>query len=345
MTERVLVTGAGGYVGAEVVHRFLRSGFRVRAVVRTDPAEKRYDFLRGMPGAARLLEVVGGDLRNPGVWSLLIPGCRWICHSAAAVRLRAADPGEDIFRPTMDLTRSFCNALEQARGVEAVCHVSSMATVVTERPRPGYTFSEEDWNDESTVETNAYAAAKVASERMTMERIGGRRSPRLSVINPAFVLGPLRSAAHVSSSPALVRHICEDRFLGSPDLNFSIVDVRDVAEGAFRSLTRNKRGRYLLSGGNLWMPEMSEMVRTAFPSSGVCIRRVPAWVMYLAAPFHPYLSIRFLKNNLGRESALDTSRMNRVLGIRPQPVCKTVLDTVASLNVLGLLRSRSWRRQ
>ncbi|GIH93731.1 SDR family oxidoreductase [Planobispora siamensis] len=61
---RILVTGATGFVGRNVVGGLLRAGAEVRALTR-DPAAAR------LPGAA---EVVGGDLTEPGSLAPVLEG-------------------------------------------------------------------------------------------------------------------------------------------------------------------------------------------------------------------------------------------------------------------------------
>ena len=76
--ETVLVTGAGGYVGAALVPQLLRAGYRVRAL---DLFMFGDDVLSPVAGTPNL-EVVRGDLRDEDVVRTATAGCDAVVHLA-----------------------------------------------------------------------------------------------------------------------------------------------------------------------------------------------------------------------------------------------------------------------
>jgi nucleoside-diphosphate-sugar epimerase len=76
--ERILVTGGAGYVGAVLVPKLLRSGYRVRVLDLFLFGEHVLDEVRGHAG----LELVCGDLRNPDVVRQSVAGCDAAIHLA-----------------------------------------------------------------------------------------------------------------------------------------------------------------------------------------------------------------------------------------------------------------------
>jgi len=85
--KKVLITGAGGFIGSHLTERLVREGAQVRTFVRYNS--------RGDPGLLRLLdtetrskiEIIGGDLRDfPAVQSVL-DGYSYIFHLGALISI------------------------------------------------------------------------------------------------------------------------------------------------------------------------------------------------------------------------------------------------------------------
>jgi nucleoside-diphosphate-sugar epimerase len=76
--QRILVTGGAGYVGAVLVPKLLRRGYRVRVLDLLLFGEHVLDEVRGHAG----LEIVRGDLRNPDVVRQSVAGCDAAIHLA-----------------------------------------------------------------------------------------------------------------------------------------------------------------------------------------------------------------------------------------------------------------------
>ncbi|HET6375465.1 MAG TPA: NAD-dependent epimerase/dehydratase family protein, partial [Methylocella sp.] len=94
--DKVLVTGASGFVGSAVAHALVRSGYSVRALVR--PSSKRTN-LAGLD-----TEIAEGDMRDPESVSRAMKGARFLFHVAADYRLWARKP-EEILRNNREGTR------------------------------------------------------------------------------------------------------------------------------------------------------------------------------------------------------------------------------------------------
>ena len=83
---QVLVTGATGFVGANVAHLLVAEGYRVRILAR--PASG----LRALEGCR--VKVFRGDICEADSVTRALEGCTQVFHVAADYRLWAKDPGE-----------------------------------------------------------------------------------------------------------------------------------------------------------------------------------------------------------------------------------------------------------
>ena len=117
--DRVLVTGASGFLGSAVARALVARGLRVRTLVR--PTSPR-DNLEGLG-----CEIAAGDLTDRAALGAALKDMRHLFHVAADYRFWARDPSV-ILRVNVEGTR---NLMEEAlaAGVERIVYTSSVATI------------------------------------------------------------------------------------------------------------------------------------------------------------------------------------------------------------------------
>jgi dihydroflavonol-4-reductase len=91
--EKVLITGASGFVGSAVAHKLVEAGYSVRALVRERDA---YSTLVGLD-----IEFFKGDVRDREAVKRAVTGVRYVFHVAADYRLWTPNPKE-IFATNVD---------------------------------------------------------------------------------------------------------------------------------------------------------------------------------------------------------------------------------------------------
>jgi dTDP-glucose 4,6-dehydratase len=82
---KVLVTGAGGFIGSHLVESLLQSGHEVRALVRYNGRGSWGHLDRYQASSPDGLEVRLGDVSDAGFVRRVVTGCDAVCHLAALI--------------------------------------------------------------------------------------------------------------------------------------------------------------------------------------------------------------------------------------------------------------------
>jgi dihydroflavonol-4-reductase len=237
---RVLVTGATGFIGANVVRALLDRGADVRALVR---AGSRRTTLDGLP-----VELAEGDLRDAGAVRRAVRGCERVFHVAADYRLWSPHPAE-LWRTNVEGTRNVMEAC-LAEGVARVVHTSTVGTIgLSALPAP----CDEDTPAASWQRVGHYKGSKLEAERVALSY--AVRGLDVVVVNPSAPVGPW----DVKPTPTgrIVVDFARGRLPAYVDTGLNLVHVRDVAAGHLLAAERGRTGeRYVLGNSNLTLAEI-----------------------------------------------------------------------------------------
>jgi thioester reductase-like protein len=181
----VLLTGATGFVGKEILDRFLDRGRQVFALVRAQDDEA---------AAARLapharLTPVAGDIERPGLGlaeakaAALAEEVTTVVHCAASVSFDLSLP--ESRRVNVDGTRHVLEMAQRCEGLERLSYIST-AYVAGE---PRRLFGEDEL-DVGQPFRNPYERSKFEAERMLRERGDGLP---LQILRPSIVVGDSRT--------------------------------------------------------------------------------------------------------------------------------------------------------
>jgi dTDP-glucose 4,6-dehydratase len=120
--RRILVTGAGGFIGSHLYERLLELGAHVRAMVHGDNGRHRGYMPSGLTPN---LEVVEGDIRDATFVRSCVAGMDTVFHLAAvtSVAYSYANPEETVATNAMG-TLNVCEAARAAQ-VRRLVHTSS----------------------------------------------------------------------------------------------------------------------------------------------------------------------------------------------------------------------------
>lgn len=170
--NRVVITGASGFVGPWVCRAFRSRGWNVTAAVRSKE-ETKLD-------ADRVVEV--GDLREFTAWSSLLADAATVVHLAGrAHRMREADEASSIYHPVNVTATARLATAAREHGVGRFVFMSSIKAMGEERATP---YTESD----APAPMDAYGVSKLDAEREVQKAAGARM--QWIVVRPPMVYGP-----------------------------------------------------------------------------------------------------------------------------------------------------------
>jgi len=170
---KVLITGAGGFIGSHLVDSQLQHGNDVRAI------DLHLDLLRHQAAHPRL-KAIRGDITEKHTLQKLVEGTDIVYHLASA-HLDVSLSDEHYRRVNVDATLSLLEAAKQA-GVKRFVHCSSVGVIGDVEQPPA---------DETTEchPVNIYERTKLAGERAVLDYAFRTGFP-VVVVRPAWVYGP-----------------------------------------------------------------------------------------------------------------------------------------------------------
>lgn len=223
---RVMVTGAGGFVGSHLVEALVERGAKVAAFVRYN-SRSDWGLLDALPAPVRdALEVTGGDLRDQDAVRRAMKGADVVFHLAALVGIPYSfvHPREVVETNVLGTLNVLQAALEH--GVRRIVHTSTSEVYGTAQSVPMR-------EDHPLRPQSPYAASKVGADQLALSF---RRTFGLpvAVVRPFNIYGPRQSARAIIPTIA-VQAFTRDRVeIGSPHPTRDLTFVGDTVEGFLR---------------------------------------------------------------------------------------------------------------
>lgn len=242
----IMVTGATGFLGTQVLHDLVNKGYRVKALYRDrdkiDTVRSVFGFYGGnIPSKWEQIEWIQGDLLDYfGLMEHML-GVTEVYHTAGMVSFNPRDK-ERLFQLNIQGTVNVVNAcLEQ--GIEKLCHVSSIATLVEPE---GTDPVQEDllWNPGESA--SVYSISKLKGEMEVWRGI--HEGLQAVIVNPAVIIGP---GMWNSPGGQILREVYRGlKFY--PRGSGGYIDVRDVSSAMIKLMEGKYFGeRYIINGENI----------------------------------------------------------------------------------------------
>jgi ornithine--oxo-acid transaminase len=241
--DRVVITGAAGFIGSAVVRAVQAKGARIVALVEPGGDARN---LRGIPD----IERVSVDIRDARAVRSAFEGARYAFHLAAVYRLWARDAR--IFHDVnVGGTLNVIDAV-LAAGCERLVYTSTVGVLGLSKTRSGQPADETSYADIAHLYGH-YKRTKFEAEHEVLRAAG--EGLNVTIAMPTFPLGP----GDVAPTPTgkFVLDFLNGKMPAFVDTAMNVCHVDDLARGHVAALEHGRTGRsYILGGENLSMREI-----------------------------------------------------------------------------------------
>src|SRR5438093_9084618 len=173
------VTGASGFIGANLVHELNARGHRVKALLRAS------SDTRGLDGAD--FERVEGDVSDPARLTSALRGCDWCFHVAASYHLWLRDYAP-MFAANVEGTRHVLEAAVRA-GCSRIVYTSTVGCIGLPKEEKGRVVPADETAPASEAQmSNHYKRSKWLAECAAIEL--ARNGLPVIIVNPTAPVGP-----------------------------------------------------------------------------------------------------------------------------------------------------------
>lgn len=242
--KKVLVTGANGFLGANIVRQLLDDGYLVKAMLRK--ASNRLS----LNGAN--CQIFEGEITNPNNVMEAISDCNYVIHAAAKTSQFPTNI-EAYQKTNIDATKILIEASKH-------CNIERFIFISTANCFTNGTI--ENPGTESSgfmpwLKDSGYAFSKYLAQEEVLREAKENAFPAI-VLSPTFLVGAFDAKP---SSGKLLLYAFKNRILFHPPGGKSFVDVNFAAKAISKALTIGKIGEcYLLAGENLSYKEFFRKV-------------------------------------------------------------------------------------
>lgn len=333
LAMKCFVTGASGFIGANLVHELVAQGHQVRALVRPG------SDLRGLAGVQ--CELIKGDVQDRSALREALEGCTWCFHVAASYHLWLRDYAP-MYAANVEGTRNVLQAAGDA-GCARIVYTSTVGCIGLPVEEKGRILPTDETSPafESQM-SNHYKRSKWQAEAVATKL--ARDGLPIVIVNPSAPVGP-RDVKPTPTGQVIVDFL-NRKMPAYLDTGLNWVHVRDVALGHILAAERGQLGqRYILghAEGNWTMKQALDVLAeiTGLPAPKF---RVPYSVALAAAhvneafsaltgkpPKAPVAGVRMARYKMW----FNPAKAIRDLGLPQTPPKQALADAVAWFRANG----------
>jgi len=219
---RILVTGAGGFIGSHLTELLVKKGFSVKAFVRYN-SKNNWGWLE-TSSIRKDIEIISGDIRDFDSVSSALKDCQAVYHLAALIGIPYSYISPKAYIET-NITGTY-NILQASKelGLEQVLVTSTSETYGTAQYVP---------IDENhpMVGQSPYSASKIAADQLAISFYRSFNLP-IKIVRPFNTFGPRQSARAII--PTVISQILsgkEKLSIGNMTPTRDLTFVKDTCKG------------------------------------------------------------------------------------------------------------------
>jgi dTDP-glucose 4,6-dehydratase len=229
--SKILITGAGGFIGSHLTEQLVVKGYEVKALVHYN-SKNNWGWLESS-GIKNEIEIVTGDIRDYDSVYSSMKGCNTIFHLAALIGIPYSYISPKAYIET-NITGTY-NVLEAAKqyGVRQVLVTSTSETYGTAQYVP---INEKH----PVIGQSPYSASKISSDQLSLSYYLSFSLP-VKIVRPFNTYGPRQSARAVI--PTIISQIASGiriLKLGNLHPTRDLTFVKDTAKGFYEIFKSEK---------------------------------------------------------------------------------------------------------
>ena len=334
--DKVLVTGASGFIGLHCIAQLLQAGYQVKGSLRSRARESEIrNALSKVVNAENRLEICELDLLKDDGWDEAVSGCDYVMHVASPLLDREPKDQDEIIRPAHEgLMRAIKSSVRNK--VKRFVMTSSFSAI-------GYghvkdVFDESHWTD-TTQKIGAYNKSKAIAEKAMWDYLDSLKDEEkieAVAINPTLVIGASLSD-DVGTSNIFLQKMLDGSYPVVPKVHFGYVTVKDTAKAHVAAMTHPHASgkRFILAERCMWLYEVNKILRKHGYKKAP-IRQAPNLLMKFLALFNNEASA--IAGFVGKTKFTNSENAKNILKFSFENVEVGILEIAQQLESLGVIK-------
>ena len=334
--DKVLVTGASGFIGLHCIAQLLQAGYQVRGSLRSRARESEIrNALSKVVNTENRLEICELDLLKDDGWDEAVSGCDYVMHVASPLLDREPKDQDEIIRPAHEgLMRAIKSSVRNK--VKRFVMTSSFSAI-------GYghvkdVFDESHWTD-TTQKIGAYNKSKAIAEKAMWDYLDSLKDEEkieAVAINPTLVIGASLSD-DVGTSNIFLQKMLDGSYPVVPKVHFGYVTVKDTAKAHVAAMTHPHANgkRFILAERCMWLFEVNKILRKHGYKKAP-IRQAPNLLMKFLALFNNEASA--IAGFVGKTKYTNSENAKNILNFNFENVEVGILEIAQQLETLGVIK-------